>query len=170
MLWQTLVDAGWVGEIATLHMTVALRAGVSPPVSDIRERSRSELLPGRHRRLVERGWLDDRRVAWGLLIGPLNGRAAGPGYRLLENKHTPDNLEFGEDLLYTLAVQVGWLTGEQDAVIDVPDVQITVCVARRGSTAPSRSNHRSWSRRPGFRFRRKPAVQADQTVASASGA
>jgi hypothetical protein len=44
---------------------------------------------------------------------------------------TPEDLEFAEDLLYTAAVQAGWLAGQPDEVVDVPDVQITVAVTRR---------------------------------------
>jgi len=42
--------------------------------------------------------------------GPLNGRAAGPGYRLLETERRPEDLEFGEDMLYTAAIRAGWFT------------------------------------------------------------
>jgi hypothetical protein len=61
----------------------------------------------------------------------LNGGAAGPGYRLLESERRPEDLEFGEDLLYAAAVRAGWLGGEPDEVAEVPDVQITIGVARR---------------------------------------
>lgn len=83
---------------------------------------------------MEKGWIDDRGIVWHQQRGPLNGRAAGPGYRLLESERTQEDLEFGEDMLYTAAVQAGWLTGEEGEVIDVPDVQITVSVACRNPT------------------------------------
>jgi hypothetical protein len=77
------------------------------------------------------GRIDDRGVAWQQRVGPLSGRAAGPDYRLLESERRPDDLEFDEDMLYTAAVQAGWLTGAADEVVEVPDVRITVGVARR---------------------------------------
>ncbi len=96
---------------------------------------------------MEKGWIDDRGIVWHQQRGPLNGRAAGPGYRLLESERTQEDLEFGEDMLYTAAVQAGWLTGEEGEVIDVPDVQITVSVALTAPTlftALLRRDQRSW--------------------------
>lgn len=134
MLWAALTEAGWVDEMATRRLVVAVRVGVSPTESDVRVASRLGLLPGRHRRLTERGLIDEHGVSWGRQVGPLNGRAAGPGYRLLESERSPEDLEFAEDLLYTAAVQAGWLAGQPDEVVDVPDVQITVAVTRRSET------------------------------------
>jgi hypothetical protein len=87
-------------------------------------------------------------VAWEGFVGPLNARAV-PGYRLLESERRPEELEFGEDMLYAAAVHAGWLAGEPDEVVDLPDVQI-ICSAtprptsswwratfgRRGDTRP----------------------------------
>jgi hypothetical protein len=41
-------------------------------------------------------------------VGPLNDRAAGPGYRLFQSERRPEDLE---DMLYTAAIQAGWLAG-----------------------------------------------------------
>ncbi|MGO9972052.1 MAG: hypothetical protein ACLP01_04430 [Solirubrobacteraceae bacterium] len=132
MVWEALAGAGWVGEMANLRMTVAVRMGVpSPPASAPTLRGRRDPLPGRARLLGEMSRIDDRAVAWQQRVGPLNGRAAGPGDRLLESEHRPEDLEFGEDMLFTVAVQAGWLTGAPDEVVEVPDVRITVSVARR---------------------------------------
>ena len=132
MVWEALAGAGWVGEMATLHATVALRMGVpSAPASAPTISRRREPLPGPARRLGEMGRIDACGVAWQQRVGPLNGRAAGRGYRLLESERRPDDLEFGEDMLYTAAVQAGWLTGAPDEVAEVPDVRIAVSVARR---------------------------------------
>lgn len=132
MVWEALDGAGWVGEVATLRMTVALRVGVAAaPAAAPGRRARFEPLPGRARRLGEKGRIDDHGVAWQQRVGPLNGRAAGPGYRLLESERRPEEFEFGEDMLYTAAVQAGWLKGDPGEVVDVPDVRIAVSVARR---------------------------------------
>lgn len=132
MVWEALDGAGWVGEVATLRMTVALRVGVAPaPAIAPRRGARFEPLPGRARRLGGKGRIDDHGVAWQQYVGPLNGRAAGPGYRLLESERRPEEFEFGEDMLYTAAVQASWLAGDPGEVVDVPDVRIAVSVARR---------------------------------------
>jgi hypothetical protein len=94
MLWAALTEAAWVDEMATRRLVVAVRVGVSPPESDVRA-SRAGLLPGRRRRLAERGLLDEHGVAWGRQVGALNGRAAGPGYRLLESERSPENARAG---------------------------------------------------------------------------
>jgi hypothetical protein len=132
MLWEALDGAGWVGELATLRMTVALSVGVgATPAAGSRKPARYQPLPGGVRRLGEKGRVDDHGIAWQRRVGPLNGRAAGPGYRLVESERGPDELEFGDDMLYTAAVQVGWLSSAPDEVVDVPDVRIAVTVARR---------------------------------------
>ena len=132
MLWEALDRAGWVGEMVSIRTTVSLRVGVAAaPATRPKRRTRLEPLPGGARSLGESGWIDDEGVAWQQSVGPLNGRAAGPGYRLSEGERRPEEVEFGEDMFYTAAVRAGWLSGEPDAVADVPDVHITVSVARR---------------------------------------
>ena len=80
MVWEALDGAGWVGEVATLRMTVALRLGVAlAPAIATAGRAQFEPLPGRARRLGEKGHIDDHGVAWQQRVGPLDGRAAGPG-------------------------------------------------------------------------------------------
>ena len=137
MLWEALAAAGWVGEMATHQMKVACRVGVSPPTDEARESSAVEPLPGRKREIVEGGWVDERGVSWGLQVGSLNGRAAGPGYRLLERERTEDDLEFSEDLLYTAAARAGWLPGEPNETVEVPNVDIIVRVTRRAAVIAS---------------------------------
>jgi hypothetical protein len=135
MLWEALAGAGWVGEVATLRMTVCLRVGVAAALSTgPKQPARFDSLPGGVRQLGETGWVDDQGVAWQQYAGPLNGRAAGPGYLLLESERRPEELEFGEDMFYTAAVRAGWLAGGPDEVVEVPDVRITVSVARRNQT------------------------------------
>jgi hypothetical protein len=135
MLWEALDGAGWVGEVASFLMTVGLRVGVAAaPATGFRQSARFEPLPGRVRRLGQKGRIGHQGVAWQRYLGPLNGRAAGPGYRLVKSERRPEELEFGEDMLYTAAVQAGWLGGEPGEVVDVPDVRITVSVARRNPT------------------------------------
>lgn len=132
MLWEALDRAGWIGEMVSLRTTVSLRVGVAAvPAGRPKQRARREPLPGRVRRLGEKGRVDAHGVAWQQFVGPLNGRAAGPGYRLLESERRPEDLEFGEDLLYAAAVRAGWLGEEPEEVAEVPDVQITIGVARR---------------------------------------
>lgn len=132
MLWEALGRAGWIGERVRIRTTVSPRLAVAAaPASRPEHRSRLEPLPGGVRRLGERGWVDDDGVQWQQFVGPLNGRAAGPGYRLLESERSPEELEFGEDMLYTAAVHAGWLRDEPGWVSDIPDARITVAVARR---------------------------------------
>jgi hypothetical protein len=141
MLWEALDRAGWVGETVSLRTTVSLRVGVAAaPATRSTQPARFEPLPGSVRRLGEKGWIDDQGVTWQQSVGPLNGRAAGPGYRLLESERRPEELEFGEDMLYTAAVQAGWLVGEPDEVLEVPHVRITINVARRNPTWESFAN------------------------------
>ena len=135
MLWEALGRAGWVGEIVSVRTTVALRVGIAmAPASQPAPQSETPLLTGGVRRLGERGWIDDQGVRWQQSAGPLNGRAAGPGYRLLESERGPAEIEFGEDMLYTAAVHAGWLSGNSEQVVDVPDVRVAVGVARRNPT------------------------------------
>jgi hypothetical protein len=135
MLWEALSGAGWVGEIVSRWTGVAVRLGVPmAPVGQPVPQSQIKLLPGGVRRLGPGGWIDDQGVRWQQSVGPLNGRAAGPGYRLLESERDPAQLEFYEDMLYTAAVHAGWLSGEAEQVVDVPDVRVAVGVARRNPT------------------------------------
>lgn len=132
MLWEALDQAGWVGEIVSLRAAVSLRVGVSAaPAERPKQRAQLEPLPGRVRRLGEKGSVDAHGVAWRQFAGPMNSRAAGPGYRLSASERRPENFEVGEDLLYAAAVCAGWLGEEPDEIADVPDVQITIGVARR---------------------------------------
>ena len=85
------------------------------------------------RQLGEGVWVEDG-FARHSYTGSINGRAAGPGYELLEGER-PDILEFGEDLLYMAAVRAGWLIGGPDEIADVPDVRVRLGVARRASAA-----------------------------------
>jgi hypothetical protein len=147
MLWEALDRAGWVGEVVSIGTTVSLRVGVAAaPATRPKQRAQLEPLPGGVRRLGEKGWIDDQGVAWQQSVGPLNGRAAGPGYRLSASERRPEELEFGEDMLYTAAVRAGWLVGEPDEVADVPDVQITVSVARRNPRWEALGNSAAGSR------------------------
>lgn len=132
MLLEALDRAGWVGEIVSSRATVSLRVGVAAvPAERPKQRVRREPLPGRVRRLGEQGRIDAQGVAWQWYVGPLNVPAAGPGYRLLESERLSDDLELGEDLLYAAAVRAGWLGEEPEEVAGVPDVRITIGVARR---------------------------------------
>jgi hypothetical protein len=150
MLWEALDRAGWVDEVVSIRTTVSLRVGVAAaPATRPKQRAQLEPLPGGVRRLGEKGWIDDQGVAWQQSVGPLNGRAAGPGYRLSASERRPEELEFGEDMLYTAAVRAGWLVGEPDEVADVPDVQITVSVARRNPSWEALGNSAAGSRDAG---------------------
>jgi hypothetical protein len=71
--------------------------------------------------------------------GPLNGRAAGAGYRLRENERRAEDLEFGEDMLYTAAITAGWLTQNRDAFVDVDDGEVSVGVSRQQADRASAS-------------------------------
>jgi hypothetical protein len=150
MLWEALGIAGWVGEMVSIRTTVSLRVGVAAaPETRPKRRTRLEPLAGGARRFGERGWIDDQGVAWQQSVGPLNGRAAGPGYRLSESERRTEELEFGEDLLYTAAVHAGWLSGEPDEVADIPDVRITVSVAPRNRSWETCANSAAPSHNPG---------------------
>jgi hypothetical protein len=132
MLWEALGRAGWVGEIVSRWTSVALRLGVPmAPAGQPVPQSQIKLLPGGVHRLGPGGWIDDQGVQWQQYAGDLDGRAAGPGYRLLESERDPAKLEFYEDMLYTAAVHAGWLSGDPEQVVDVPEVRVAVGVARR---------------------------------------
>jgi hypothetical protein len=88
-------------------------------------------LPGAERKRGEKGWVDEDHQACQGYEGPLNGRAAGPGYQLLEGERRPEDLEFGEDMLYTAAIRAGWLSADREDVADVPDVHIKVGITSR---------------------------------------
>ncbi len=132
MVWDALGRAGWLGEKVDLRTIVFLRIRVGF-VLDGRPSTRStvELLPGTERKRREKGWVDDDHMACQTYEGPLNARAAGPGYRLAESERRPEDLEFGEDTLYTAAIRACWLSGDRGEVADVPDVHITVGVTSR---------------------------------------
>lgn len=158
MLWEALDRAGWVGEVVSIGTTVSVRVGVAAaPATRPKQRAQLEPLPGGVLeplpggvcRLGEKGWLDAQGVAWQQSLGPLNRRAAGPGYRLSASERRPEELEFGEDLLYTAAVRAGWLVDEPDEVADVPDVRITVSVARPNPSWEAVGNSAAGSRDAG---------------------
>ena len=126
MLWEALDEAGWVGERTSVRMTVALRIGISPcpdpsaPSTPVR-------------RVLEGGWTDDHGVRWHQQVGPLSGRAV-PGFQLIEDELQPGELTVGERILRTAAIEAGWLAGDSNDSIEkteIPDVRITVAVARR---------------------------------------
>jgi hypothetical protein len=132
MVWEALRRAGWIGESVGIRTTVFLRIRVAfVPEEQPPTRSQVEPLPGAKRRRVGKGWVDEDQMACQVYEGPLNGRAAGPGYRLLEAERRPEDLEFGEDMLYAAAIRAGWLSGDGAEAADVPDVHITVGVTRR---------------------------------------
>jgi hypothetical protein len=132
MVWETLGRAGWIGETVGLRTIVFLRIRVAfVPELQPPRRSEGDVLPGAKRKRGEKGWVDEDQMACQSFEGPLNGRAAGPGYRLLEGERRPEDLEFGEDMLYTAAIRAGWLSGDGGEVADVPDVHITVGVTSR---------------------------------------
>ena len=61
MLWEALDGAGWVGEEASFLMTVGLRVGVAAaPATGSRQSARFQPLPGRVRRLGQKGRIDDQ--------------------------------------------------------------------------------------------------------------
>ena len=131
MVWEALAGAGWVGEMATFRMTVALRVGVpSAPATGATVHS-GRGPPGRAGRIGETGRINACGVVWQQRVGPLNGRAAGPGYLLLESERRPDDCAFAEAMLFTAAVEAGWLTAATDGLVEVPDVRVVVGVARR---------------------------------------
>jgi hypothetical protein len=132
MVWEAVGRAGWIGEMVGLRTTLFLRVRVGrapevlPPTH-----SQHQPLPGRARHRGEKGWIDQDEMVCQQSTGPLNGRAAGPGYCLTEGERHLENIEYGEDMLYTAAIRAGWLTGAEDEIVEVPDVHITVGIASR---------------------------------------
>lgn len=126
MLWEAIDGAGWVGERASLRMTVAIRVGVpGAPTSGVQSD-----IDGEANR-CEAGWTDDDGVAWQQYVGPLSGRAAGPGFRVLESELAPHERGLADGFLRAAAEQAGWLSDASSTVVELPDVRIAVSVARR---------------------------------------
>ncbi len=126
MLWEALVGAGWVGECASPRMTAAIRVGVPrAPTSD------PGAVADKPRRRHEGGWTDEDGVVWQQSVGPLSGRLAGPGFRVLENELAPYERGRGDALLRAAAAQAGWLSGAQGVAVELPEVRIAVSIARR---------------------------------------
>ncbi len=75
--------------------------------------------------------MDDDGVVWQRTIGPLSGQRAGLGLLLMPGDRHLEDLEFGENSLYSAAVRAGWLTIGPAQVMDVAAMQITVSVRRR---------------------------------------
>ena len=123
MLWETLGAAGWVGKQTSPRMTVALRIGILPVAVP--------KVPARH--LLDGGWTDEHGVRWHQRVGALNGRAAGPGFRLVEDQLQPGELALGEPILRVAAIEAGWLTEDSREPAEIPNVWITVAVARRNA-------------------------------------
>jgi hypothetical protein len=98
-----------------------VRAWPSRSVSESRllRCPRAQRLPVGPRRRNEGGWVDEDGIAWQQQVGPLSGRAAGQGFRLVES------------LLRAAAVQAGWLDGDPGRIVELPEVQIAVSVANR---------------------------------------
>ena len=111
MVREALGLAGSIGGTVGLRTIVFLRIRVgSVPEGRPAARSTVELLPGGERKRGEKGWIDEDHMACQGFEGPLEGRAAGPGYRLREDERRPEDLEFPEDMLYTAAIrQAGYL-------------------------------------------------------------
>lgn len=132
MLWEALERAGWVEHQVTRRTLIAQQVGVVLPPKPVSSyQPVSEPLPGGVRRFVEGSWIAEN-TAWHSYLGPLNGRAAGPGYELISSERA-NLLEYGEDLLYTAGVRAGWLsaTGSKNEVADVSKIRVSIGVARR---------------------------------------
>ena len=136
MVWEALEGAGWVGELTSPRTTVAIRVGVASA-----PRSEHPLIATAERRRHEGGSVDEDGVAWQQQVGPLSGRAAGPGYRLLESEFGARERGRGDLLLRAAAVQAGWLEGDPGEILELPEVQIAVSVARRNPRWEDRDAH-----------------------------
>lgn len=90
-------------------------------------------LEGGPRRQGERGPVSDDGSVRQRYQGALNARAAGPGVRLVESGLRAEDFDAFEDMLYTAAVQAGWLAcaPNQTADADVPDTEILIRISRR---------------------------------------
>jgi hypothetical protein len=126
MVWEALQGAGWVGEITSPRMTVAIRVGVAPA-----PRSEQPRMVTETSHYHEGGWVDADGVTWQQRVGPLNGRAAGPGFRLVESEFAAHAHGLGNALLRAAALQAGWHDADPDRTVELPEVQIAVSVARR---------------------------------------
>jgi hypothetical protein len=141
MLWEALEGAGWMGERTSARMGVGLRAGVpAAPVNESGPRARLEPLRGGARHVAERPRVDDRGVVWQESLRPLSGRAAGPGFLLMPGDRHLEELEFGENVLYSAAVHAGWLTLDPGEVVDVAEVRITVSARQRNPRWEAHAN------------------------------
>jgi hypothetical protein len=130
MVWELLVAAGWVGEQTSPRMTVAIRVGVRCAAASASgaEPGAVGAAPLRRR---EGGWIDEEGIAWQQVVGPLSGRAAGPGFCLLEGALTPAERDQGDALMRAAAELAGWLHGDTGETVELPDVRVLVSVARR---------------------------------------
>lgn len=133
MLGEALAGAGWVNQLISVRATVDLRVGVAQaPVGRSHARSWHRPLPGGPRSLGEHGTTEQGMV-WQHRVGPLDS-AAVRGYRLVEGQARLEKTEAGEDEVFTAAVRGGWLSGDPEEIVDIPDVRIAIRVARRNPT------------------------------------
>ena len=110
-------------------------------------------LRGGSRREGERGRIGTDGAACQRYEGPLNAQAIR-GIRLVESERRAEDPDYLEDMLYTAAIQVGWLPRDADgqAVVEVPDIEILIGVPgataearrRKPPSAPQSGGGRDW--------------------------
>lgn len=133
LIWEGLAQAEWLGHRSGVKPTieVCFRVRRADPSGRVSSRE-VELRPGGPRRQRTIGRLGDDGTVYSMYVGPLNARAV-PGMLLTESERRPEDFDYLEDMLFSAAIEAGWLPRDpQDRVAaEVSDVTILVGVSRR---------------------------------------
>jgi hypothetical protein len=141
LIWNAMVEAGWLGHTAGLKPILELVIRVAPADGPRRDAMpRFALRPGGRRRQRKGGRVREDGAICQHYDGPL--WAVAPRVRVVEGEARTDFDTF-EDMLYAAAVRAvravraGWLTADdhRQAVCEVPDVDIVVRVTLPPSNA-----------------------------------
>ena len=129
LIWNALIEAGWLGHVAGLAPILELVIRVPPADGQGRdEPPRFAPRPGGPRRQRKGGRVGEDGVISQHYVGPLS--AVAPRVRLVGSEARPEDFDTFEDMLYSATVRAGWLTVDdhRQAICEMPDVDIVVRV------------------------------------------
>lgn len=133
LVWNALAQAEWLDDRSGIRPTIEVCIRVPAPSESRETVAEQNASPrGGNRREGERGRIGKDGAAYQRYEGPLNARAV-PGIWLVDSERRAEDFDYLEDMLYTAAIQVGWLPRDTDGqvVVEVPDIEILIGVPRR---------------------------------------
>ncbi|MBV8943041.1 MAG: hypothetical protein JO342_12945 [Solirubrobacterales bacterium] len=129
LIWEGLKQAGWIGYSGERWPTMELVMCVPRRQPEQAIAARLPLLPGGPRRRTELGQAKEGGICYRCVGPPRGEMVAGRG--LVESARRPEDFDSFENMLYTAAIQGGWLSPEQNQPeTEVPDVDILIHLTR----------------------------------------